>query len=140
MNPPLVTGPQPYENNPPINPEYYQPSRFVISNVTLGQTTTVTTTESVNYVIGQLVRLIIPYGFGCTQLNQKQGYVLNIPASNQVEISIDSSRFVDPYVNSSSRQIPQIVAIGDINTGIQSSTSGINTSTNIPGAFIDVSN
>ena len=139
MTPPLVTGPQPYENDPPIQPQNYQPSQFVISSVTLGQTTTITTNTDLNYVVGQLVRLLIPYGYGCTQLNEKTGYVLSIPSSNQVVISIDSSRNVDAFKTSTNRQYPQILAIGDINSGIQSST-GVNIpTTNIPGAFIDIS-
>lgn len=139
MTPPLVTGPQPYENNPSIQPQNYQPSQFVISSVTLGQTTTITTNTDLNYVVGQLVRLLIPYGYGCTQLNEKTGYVLSIPSSNQVVISIDSSRNVDAFKTSTNRQYPQILAIGDINSGIQSST-GVNIpTTNIPGAFIDIS-
>lgn len=140
MNPPLVTGPQPPYNNPPIEPEDYQPSRFVISNVALGITTTVTTTEDHNYVIGQLVRLIIPKYFGCRQLNERSGIVISIPSSTQVELSIDSLQNVDSFVSSSSTAtLPQILAIGDVNSGIISLTGRSIPSTNIPGSFINIS-
>ena len=86
-----IVGPVPPYTNPPIEPQYYQPSKFYIEDVTLGRTTTVTTTEDHNYVIGQLVRLLIPSSFGCVQLNNTQGYVISIPASNEVELDIDSS-------------------------------------------------
>ncbi len=133
------SGPTPPFNNPPIHPEYFEPSRFVISGVTLGKTTLVTTTVNNNYVIGQLVRLIIPKTFGCVQLNEISGYVLSIPSSNQVELDIDSSRNVNQYIASSANTQAQILAIGDTNTGIISST-GINIpTTNIPGSFINIS-
>lgn len=135
--PPLLNGPQPAYNNVPIEPQNYAPSRFVISNVTLGETTTVTTTEDVNYVIGSLCRLIIPKGYGCTQLNEVKGYVLSIPSSNQVELSIYSSGG-NPFIAASLRQEPQILAIGDVNTGTVN-PNRTNITTYIPGSFINIS-
>lgn len=133
------SGPKPPYNNPPIHPEYFEPSMFFISGVTLGQTTIVTTTENNNYVIGQLVRLIIPKTFGCVQLNEISGYVLSIPSPNQVELDIDSSRNVNQYTASSANTQAQILAIGDTNTGIISSTGRNIPTTNIPGSFINIS-
>ena len=83
----VLSPPIPPYSNPPIQPQFYQPGRFVISNITLGQTTTVTVLPTsfntvstpLNYVVGQLVRLLIPNGYGCTQLNNIPAYVLSIP-------------------------------------------------------------
>ena len=83
-------GPVPPYTNPPIQPENYQPRRFVISNITLGQTTLVTTLINHDYVVGQLCRLIIPPSYGCSQLNETSGYVISIPASDQVVLDIYS--------------------------------------------------
>lgn len=136
--PPLLNGPQALYNNVPIEPQFYEPSRFVISGVSLGPTTIVTTTEDNNYVIGQLCRLIIPNGYGCTQLNEVQGYVLSIPSSNQVELIINSSGG-NPFVSASLRQEPQILAIGDVNNGTTNATGRKNTGIFIPGSFRDIS-
>lgn len=136
---PVISFPIPPYSNVPIEPQYFQPSRFVISAISLGFTTTITTTENMNYVIGQLIRLIIPSTFGCRQLNEKTGYVLSIPAADQVQVSIDSSQNVDPFIASSATTVAQILAVGDINNGIISST-GLNIpTTNVPGAFINIS-
>ena len=135
----FFSGPTPPYNNPPIQPQFFQPSMFFISNVVLGRTTLVTTTQDNNYVLGQLVRLIIQKTFGCVQLNESSGYVLSIPQPDQVEVSIDSSRNVDPYIASSANTQSQILAIGDINTGIISSTGRNIPTTNIPGSFINIS-
>lgn len=132
-------GPTPAYNNPPIQPQFYEPNFFIIGAITLGKTTFVTTTEDMNFVVGQLVRLLIPFGFGCTQLNEQLGYVISIPFADEVELSIDSSQNVNQFVAGSGTTLPQIVPVGDINSG-QTNTNGLNSNlTFIPGAFINVS-
>ncbi len=211
----VISYPVPPYSNPPIEPQFFQPSRFDIANISFGQTTIVTTTTTQNYVVGQLVRLLIPAIFGSYQLNNLQGYVINILSSTQVEIdliSVGTTTFIpNPYtanitnitnsvqavitannsfrpgnsllifdvggmtqinyltvpivsVTSSSFTVnldttsfsaytsggiamlynvpqttAQIIAIGDINSGIISSTGRVQTSTNIPGSFINIS-
>ena len=124
--------------NVPIEPQFYQPSRFVISDIALGQTTIVTTTEDVNYVVGQLVRLIIPPSYGCRQLNEQVGYVLSLPTTTQIELSIYSSGG-DAYINSSATTKAQTLAVGNINLGATNSNGPLSTSTYIPASFINIS-
>lgn len=134
----VISYPIPAYQNVPIHTEYYQPSRFVISAITLGQTTTVTTEENNNYVIGQLCRLIIPPSFGCRQLNEVSGYVISVPASNQVVLDIYSAGG-DPYIASSATTKAQILAVGDVNSGVITNTGRTNNGTFIPGSFINIS-
>ena len=133
----VLSYPIPPYSNPPIEPQFFQPSNFIISAVSLGITTIITTTTNVNFVIGQLIRLIIPSTFGCRQLNEQTGYVISIPSANQVEVAINSSVNVDAYIASSATTPAQINAVGDINTGALNSSR--NTSTIIPGSFINIS-
>jgi hypothetical protein len=139
-NPPLIFGPIAPENNPPINPQYYLPSAFNIAAIVNGPTTLLTTTVNHNYVVGQLVRLIISQLFGERQLNEQTAYVISIPAPNQVVLAIDSSSFdlfvANPTLETSQ---PEIVAVGDINTGAINSQGRMNNGTFIPGSFIDIS-
>lgn len=137
-SPPLPGGPIPPFNNPTPEPQNYQPSLFTISNITLGPTTIVTTTTNMNYVIGQLVRLIIPEAFKCFQLNQKTGYVISLPSSNQVELAIFSSGG-NPYVSVNTPTPAQIVAVGEINNGFINNSGRVNQGTYIPGSFINIS-
>jgi hypothetical protein len=134
-----ITGPIAPYNNVPIQPQWFQPSQFFISNITLGVNTTITTTTDMNYVIGQQVRLIIPFFFGCRQLNEKTGVVISIPASNQVITNIDSAQNVDAFTASASTTQPQIMAIGDVNTGVINSNGILSTGTFIPGSFQNIS-
>lgn len=135
----VVSFPIPAYSNLPIEPQFYQPSVFVISAISLGQTTTITTTENMNYVVGQQIRLLIPPSFGSIQLNNQTGYVISLPSANQVEVSINSV-YADAFISSSSKvQSAQIVAIGDINQGY-TSTNGPNIPlVTIPGSFINIS-
>lgn len=123
-------------------PQYFNPSQYFISAIALGMTTLVTTTKDNNYTIGQLVRLLIPPQNGCRQLNEQQGYVLSIPASNQVSLSINSFG-IDAFVSTTNPQQPQIIAIGDINNGIISTNGKLGSNNNfaptVPGAFINIS-
>lgn len=134
----VVTYPTPLYANVPINAGYYQPSQFFISGITLGATTTVTTTVNHNYVVGQLVRLLIPFGFGSTQLNEQEAYVIAIPNSNQVTLNL-SSIGVNPFISATFNTQPQIVAVGGINTGAINNDGNVSDLTYIPGSFINIS-
>ena len=133
-------GPQAPESNPPINPQWYQPSQFNISAISLGLQTTITTSVDHNYVVGQTVRILVPPNYGTTQLNELQGYVTSIPASNQIVIDINSTK-MNQFISSPTYgpTPPQVVAIGDINSGQINSLGRINNITYVPGSFIDVS-
>ena len=134
----VISYPIPAYQNLPIEAQYYQPSQFFISGLTLGPTTVVTTTVNHNYVIGQLVRLMIPQSNGTQQLNGQPGYVISIPASNQVEVNI-SSLNMTPFVTTIAPTQPQILAIGDINQGPINANGPFAEQTYIPGSFINIS-
>lgn len=135
----VISYPIPPYSNLPIEPQFYLPSRFVISAISLGQSTTVTTTVNHNYVIGQLVRLLIPSVCKTIELNEQEGFVTSIPSPNQVVLNINSSGF-NSFVNTSSiSSQPQILAIGDTNTGATNSSGRNSTGTFIPGSFINIS-
>tara|TARA_R110000868_G_scaffold121883_4_gene323345 strand:- start:382 stop:819 length:438 start_codon:yes stop_codon:yes gene_type:complete len=140
-NYPFDVGPIAPERNPPINPQYYEPSRFVIEDLSLGITTTVKTTVDHNYVVGQLVRLLIPSSYGSVQLNEQTGYVIQIPSSNEVVTniySVGANAFISSGPSWATTK-PQILGLGDVNTGYISSTGPLTTTTTIPGAFINIS-
>jgi len=136
---PIISYPTPAYSNVPIEPTFYQPRMFFIENITLGVSTLVETTEDHDYVIGQQVRLIIPFQAGCRQLNEQQGIVESIPSSNTVLISIDSSQNVNQFTASVGGTQPQILAIGDNATGNVNSSGRTNQNINIPGSFINIS-
>lgn len=134
----VISYPIPVYQNLPIESQNYKPSMFFISGISLGLTTTVTTTVNHNYVISQQCRLIIPPAYGSRLLNGKTGYVISIPSSNQIELDI-VSQDADPFINAGTSQSAQILAIGDVNSGAINASGRSPTSTFIPGTFINIS-
>lgn len=134
----VITFPIPPYSNVPIRADFFKPRRFEISNVSLGTFTTVTTIFNMDYVIGQECRLIIPKGYGCTELNEVTGLVIEIPADNQVVLDINSSN-ANQFVNANRLQVPQILAIGDVNTGHINPNGPKHTHSHIPGSFRNIS-
>lgn len=140
----VISYPTPPYSNPPIQPQFYIPQVFVISNIATGEFTIVTTSVDHDYVIGQWVRLLIPSKYGSRLLNEKQAMVVFIPSSTQVTLDIDSNGS-DPYIPSptylpfQSKTLPQIVAIGDQNSGAINSHGRSPTQTFIDGSFLNIS-
>jgi hypothetical protein len=142
MTSPFFTGPIPAYNNVPPQPLYYQPRVFGISDILRGPTTTVTILASDHdYVIGQLVRFIVPYPWGMRQINEQLAYVISLVSPDTFVVDLDSSQF-DPFISSPvhpTPTTPQVLAVGDNNTGVISQTGRVVSATSIPGAFINLS-
>lgn len=144
MSQSVFPGPIASQNNPEIEPQWFEPSWFPIATITPGVTTSVTTSSSFgvdcNFVVGQLVRFVIPRYFGMQQLNFSQGYVLTVPGTNQITVGINTSQGYDAFIASPtySTEPAQVMAIGDINTGLPN-TGRSNNITTIQGTFINIS-
>ena len=134
----VITYPVPLYANVPIHTEDYKPRVFFVSAISLGFQTIVTTTVAHDYVIGQLVRLLIPNGFGSRQLNEKTAYVISIPSTTQVTLDMISNN-ADPFINANLNTKAQIVAVGDVNTGDLNPNGRILQPLAIPGSFINIS-
>ncbi len=115
-----------------LYPYLYFPGVSVISNITLGTTTTIDTVDAHNFVVGQQVAFRIPESWGTVQLNSlpnnltpgapAYGYVIAVTDYNTVIVNIDSSSYTpfnsnQPFSDVSGQNFAQIVAVGDVNTG-----------------------
>lgn len=134
----VISYPIPIYQNVPIHDEYYLPTRFVISNIDIGTVTIVTTALPHNFVVGQEVRLLVPNGYGSTKLSGISGLVIEIPSTTQVTLDIFSIG-VDPFISASLSQQPQIIPIGDVNSGKINASGRIMQGTFIPGNFLNIS-
>lgn len=113
------------------NPFLYAPGVSFISSITLGATTTVVTTGPNNFVVGQEVAFRIPPVWGSIQLNSLPnvnlpgspiyGYVTSVTTStNTVVVNINSAAFSAFNSNpayAAGLTPPQILAVGDVNSG-----------------------
>ena len=115
-----------------LYPSLYVPGESVISAMTLGSTTVVTTTAPHNFVVGQEVAFRIPPVWGPYQLNSLPdvlipgspiyGYVTIVNSSTQVTVNINSTGYTaytanQPVASVKGLTFPQIVAVGDNNSG-----------------------
>ncbi len=122
-----------------LYPYLYFPGTTFISAITTGTTTTISTTDAHNLVVGQEVALRIPSFWGTTQLNSLPntiipgspiyGYVIAVTNYNTVVVNIDSTAYTafnsnQPFLSYPGQQFPQIVAVGDVNTGGVSISAG----------------
>ncbi len=122
-----------------LYPYLYFPGVSFISGITLGNTTTIDTTDAHNFVVGQEVAFRIPSQWGTVELNSLPnipipgspiyGYVIAVTDYNTVVVNINSSAYTPFVVNPTVASVPglsyaQIVAVGDVNTGGVQISSG----------------
>lgn len=129
-----------------LYPYLYAPGVSIITNITNGATTTIDTASAHNFVVGQEIAIRIPsvspstvQQWGPTQFNSLPnnvtpgspiyGYVISVTDYNTVVVNINSSSFTTfssniPFANVAGLSFPQIVAVGDVNTGGVQISSG----------------
>lgn len=110
----------------------YQPNLNTIAFITTGATTTITCTTYHNFEVGQEIAFRIPAVWGTTQLNSlPNNLVPGSPKYYYVTSITDNFTFVcnantvgatafnsnQPVSNISGMQVPQVLAVGDVNTG-----------------------
>lgn len=122
-----------------LYPVLYAPNEIVISSITLGATTTISTTAPSNVVVGQEVAFRIPAPWGTTQLNSLPnavipgspiyGYVVSVTNSTTFVVNINSTAFTafntnQTFASYPGLKFPQVVSVGDVNTGGLTISSG----------------
>ncbi len=129
-----------------LYPYLYAPGVNIISGITTGATTTVTTTSAHNFVVGQEVAIRMPQIQGVSPLawgdprynslpnNVTPGspiyaYVISVTDYRTVVLNFNSVGYTAynsniPVANVPGLSYPQIVAVGDVNTGGVQISSG----------------
>lgn len=115
-----------------LYPVLYAPGVANIAFITLGNTTTIQTTQPNNFVVGQEVAFRIPSVYGTTQLNSLPnnvipgspiyGFVTSITNNTTFVVNINSSLYTafnpnQPFLSFPGMNVPQVLAVGDINSG-----------------------
>lgn len=122
-----------------LYPYIYFPGTTFIGAITTGTTTTISTTSAHNLVVGQEVAFRIPSQWGTVELNSlpntltpgspTYGYVVSVTDYKTVVVNIDSSNYTafnsnQAVASVSGLSFPQIVAVGDVNSGGVQISSG----------------
>ena len=115
-----------------LYPNLYFPGENIVSFITTGTTTTIKTTTQHNFVVGQEIAFRIPSAWGTTQLNSLPntlipgspiyGFVVSVTDDLTFVVNINSTGYTAFNVNQAfasypGEKWPQVVAVGDVNTG-----------------------
>ena len=92
---PYNIGPLAAERNPPITPQYYSPNIATLSTITSISrfSTKIVTTADNEFVVGQLVRFVIPIQDGMRQINGRQAYITSLDNATTFYVQLDSVDF-----------------------------------------------
>jgi hypothetical protein len=114
-----------------LYPDLYLPGDSIISAITLGATTSISTTAQHQLHVGQEVGFRIPSVWGTSELNELPnviipgspiyGYVVSVTDLQNVVVNINSASYTAFNSNlafaSSGRSFAQMVPVGDVNSG-----------------------
>ena len=108
-------------NSGAVQDPLYQPAMRQISNITQAEQATVTTTFDHQYIVGEIVRLVVPIDYGMQQVNGQTGTIISVTDDTFV-IDINTSLY-DAFVNSlTSLQYPQVIPIGEVSETLLAAT------------------
>lgn len=105
----------------------FKPAMRVISNITNAYPAVVTTSTNHNYITGIIVRLLIPNGYGMTQVNKLHADIV-VLSDTTFSINLDTtllSAFTTPITSPEDTQYAQCVPIGEVNSILQASTKNV---------------
>lgn len=105
----------------------YQPAMRLISNITQDTKAVVTTTFAHDYLDGEIVRFIIPRGFGMQQINE-QTAPITVLSDTTFEVPIDTTlydSYSTPSTSPNDKQCGQIIPIGELATQINAATKNV---------------
>lgn len=117
----------------------FYPYLCQIESISQGTVTTVTTAIDHAFVIGGEVTFVVPQAYGMRQISGLTGYILFIPAPDQIVVNIDSTYFnpfILPVVPPTWVLDPALVIpVGDQNTGTVSPGGQTPYPNQPPGSF-----
>lgn len=115
-----------------LYPYIYEPEGNFISTITTGSTTTISTTGYHNFVVGQEIAFRIPAVYGTVELNSlpnsitpgspQYAFVTSIVDNWTFVCNVNSTNYTafntnQPVSAVSGLSFPQVVPVGDVNTG-----------------------
>lgn len=106
----------------------FQRAMRLITNISNGFPATVTTSFNHNYLTGDIVRLIVPLGWGMTQANTLFG-TITVVTPTSFTIDIDTT-FFNPFVTPPNPSphivsVAQAIPIGEIAYNLRSATRNV---------------
>ena len=105
----------------------FQPAMRIISSITQANPAVITTSIDHDYITGEIVRIIIPNGFGMDQINNLTG-TITITGDTTFSIAIDSllfDTFAAPNPLPSAYTCAQVIPVGEIGSTLAGATQNV---------------
>lgn len=108
-------------NNGAVADPDFQPSMRVITAITNANPAGITTSFDHDFFVTDIVRIIIPRGFGMAQINNRVVQIVEITSPTTFTIAIDTSDF-DVFNDPGNNQFAQVIAIAEDNDTLYGAT------------------
>ena len=100
--------------------DMFQPQRYYITAITQAASAVITLSVTHNFLVNDVVRILVPSAFGMTQINEAQGQITAIDTTNNtITVNINSSgytAFAWPATTAVPMTFAQVVPIGQTQT------------------------
>ena len=107
-------------NNGAVQRPMFQPAMRVVTDITNGFPCVVTTSFNNNFFTGDIVRIIIPLGWGMQQINNQFSPV-TIISPTTFSMNIDTTNY-DVFFDGNTGQFAQCIPIAEVNSTIYGAT------------------
>lgn len=107
-------------NNGAITRPMFQPAMRVVTNITNGYPCIVTTSFANSYFTGDIIRIIIPLGFGMQQINNQFSNITVID-NTSFSMDIDTINY-DAFNDPNNGQFAQSLPIAEVNGTVYGAT------------------
>lgn len=105
----------------------YQPAMRIIQSISQSVQATVTTTFAHQYQTGEIVRIVIPPGFGMQQINQ-QVAPITVTGATTFTLPINTTyfdTFSTPSTQPLNEQYAQVIPIGEVSSQIYAAVQNV---------------
>ena len=106
----------------------FQPAMRLVTNITRAGSAEVTTSFEHNYETGDIVRLIVPNGYGMVQADRRTGTIaVNSPTTFLIDID---TTYFDPFVIPPDPSpwvitVAQVIPVGEVNSKLTQATRNV---------------
>lgn len=107
-------------NNGAVVRPMYQPAMRVVTNITNGYPCVVTTSFANSYFTGDIIRIIIPLGWGMQQINGQFSAII-VLSDTTFSMDIDTTNY-DVFSDPDNGQFAQCVPIAEVNGTVYGAT------------------
>lgn len=105
----------------------FEPAKRCIASISNANPAVVTTVNDHNYITGEIVRLVIPEGFGMTQVNNLTG-TITVTGATTFTIDINTI-FFDAYAAPaplpSAYTSGQVIPVGEVSSTLAGATKNV---------------